>query len=207
MHNRNVPSDTELPSTEKLVKSTVAAAIVAVILLLIAVLPAEYGVDPTGIGEALGLRRMGEVKVSLAQEAAAGYVQEMSRVQQLAPSLVEPGSAPEVGRAEAILSHEMVVELAPNEGTEIKVVMEKGSKVRYKWWSNGGRANFDVHGDSQELKINYHSYSKGSEEKSEGVIEAAFDGSHGWFWRNRTSKTMAITLQTSGEYTAIKRLE
>ena len=88
-----------------------------------------------------------------------------------------------------------------------KVVMEEGRKVRYKWWSDGGRANYDVHGDSEKLKINYHSYSKGSEETSEGVIEAAFAGHHGWFWRNRTTRAMSITLQTSGEYTDIKHLE
>jgi len=79
--------------------------------------------------------------------------------------------------------------------------------VDYTWWTDGGRANFDVHGDSKKLNINYHNYSKGSEEKREGVIEAAFDGSHGWFWRNRTSKAMTITLKTSGEYTDIKHLK
>jgi hypothetical protein len=33
------------------------------------VLPAEFGVDPTGVGDALGLTEMGETKERLAQEA------------------------------------------------------------------------------------------------------------------------------------------
>ena len=33
------------------------------------VLPAEYGIDPTGVGRALGLTQMGEIKVQLAEEA------------------------------------------------------------------------------------------------------------------------------------------
>jgi hypothetical protein len=210
MHNRNIPSDTELPSTEKLIKSTVMAALIAIVLLLVAVLPAEYGVDPTGVGEALGLRRMGEIKDSLAQEAAAARIKEVTtNSKPLASSSEarEAASAPEAVKSESTLSHEMKVDLAPNEGTEIKVVMEKGRKVRYKWWSDAGRANFDMHGDSKKLKISYHNYSKGSEQRSEGVIEAAFAGSHGWFWRNRTPTAMSITLQTSGEYTDIKHLK
>jgi len=210
MDNKNIPTDTELPSTEKLIKSTVAAVGVAVILLVIAVLPAEYGVDPTGVGKALGLSSMGKMKVSLAQETATAHTQELvANSNQISPSLEAIAASPTPEAVELIptLAHEMKVDLAPGAATEIKVVMEKGRKVNYKWWSDGGRANFDVHADSKKLKINYHNYSKGSEQKSEGVIEAAFDGSHGWFWRNRTTEAMSITLQTSGEYTDIKHLE
>ena len=107
-----------------------------------------------------------------------------------------------------VLNHEMKVTLAPDEGTEIKVTMLKGAKVTYTWWTSGGKANFDVHGDSKKLKIGYHSYGKGSKQRVDnGVIVAAFDGNHGWFWRNRTSKTMTVTLQTNGEYTQIKHMK
>ena len=101
----------------------------------------------------------------------------------------------------------MQVTLAPNQGTEIKVVLEKGKSVAYTWWTDGGKANFDVHGDSEEQKIEYHNYSKGAEQRQEGVIVAAFNGQHGWFWRNRTSQTITVTLQTVGEYTEIKHLK
>lgn len=85
--------------------------------------------------------------------------------------------------------------------------MKKGKSVKYSWKTDGGRVNYDAHADSKELKIGYHNYSKGSEQSKEGVIVAAFDGSHGWFWRNRTPDTLTVTLQTSGEYTDIKRLK
>jgi hypothetical protein len=42
---------------------------VAGILLVTCVLPAEYGIDPTGVGRVLGLTQMGEVKMMLAEEA------------------------------------------------------------------------------------------------------------------------------------------
>lgn len=105
----------------------------------------------------------------------------------------------------ATQNHEMTFTLAPDEGTEVKVTMMKGAKVDYIWETDGGKANFDVHADSKELKINYHNYSKGSEQKSDGTLEAAFNGNHGWFWRNRTKEPLTIIIKTNGEYTAIKR--
>ena len=100
----------------------------------------------------------------------------------------------------------MQVTLAPNEGTEIKVELAKGRKVNYSWASDGGRANFDVHGDSKKLNIDYHGYIKGSQQKDEGVLTAAFDGNHGWFWRNRTPNTLTVTLKVKGEHTGIKHV-
>ena len=73
------------------------------------------------------------------------------------------------------LNHTMQVTLAPNQGTEIKVVLEKGKSVAYTWWTDGGKANFDVHGDSEEQKIEYHNYSRGAKKRQEGVIPAAFN--------------------------------
>jgi len=202
MFNSNIPSDREVPSTAKLIKSTILAAIAAGVLLVTVVMPSEYGIDPTGVGNAIGLKRMGEIKVSLAEEAAADAAKDT----QVAEAVIEVKEAPQVvAESVAIQNHEMSVTLAPDEGTEIKVAMLKGAKVNYVWETNGGKANFDVHADSKELDIDYHNYSKGSDVKSDGTLVAAFDGSHGWFWRNRTKEPLTITLKTNGEYSSIKR--
>lgn len=71
MYNSNMPTNEELPSTGQLIKSTVLAAITAGVLLVTVVMPSEYGIDPTGVGQMLGLSEMGEIKTSLAEEAAA----------------------------------------------------------------------------------------------------------------------------------------
>ncbi len=47
------------------------ALVVAATLLVCVVLPAEYGIDATGVGRVLGLTQMGEIKTRLAKEAAA----------------------------------------------------------------------------------------------------------------------------------------
>ncbi|MBE9528670.1 MAG: transmembrane anchor protein [Proteobacteria bacterium] len=205
MYNSNIPSQQELPSTGKLIKSTIIAAVAAGILLVAVVLPAEYGIDPTGIGKSIGLTKMGEIKVSLAQELANETAVKIPNTE-AAEELIQVSKV-DAQPATSALSHEMKVTLAPDEGTEIKVAMSKESKVQYKWWTDGGKANFDTHADSKKLNINYHSYNKGSKQKSEGTLVAAFDGSHGWFWRNRTPKTMIITLIVNGDYTDIKHFK
>ncbi len=203
MYNINVPQKQELPSTGQLIKSTIIAAVVAMVLLVTVVMPAEYGIDPTGVGSTIGLKRMGEIKSSLAEDAKIDATKEEQSV------LIVEGKVEEiVFQTETVMpsmQHKMSVTLAPDEGAEIKVSMKKGSAVYYEWWTDGGKANFDVHGDSKELKINYHNYSRGSAVRSNGDLVADFDGYHGWFWRNRTKTPLTVTIKTNGEYTSINR--
>lgn len=71
MYNSNTPSNEDLPSTGKLIKSTILAALGAGVLLVTVVMPSEYGIDPTGVGKMLGLKDMGDIKQSLVLEAEA----------------------------------------------------------------------------------------------------------------------------------------
>ncbi|EOG7748906.1 hypothetical protein ACLIOC_003241 [Vibrio cholerae] len=69
MYNTDMPNRAELPTTKQLVRSTFIALGTAIVLLITVILPAEYALDPTGMGRALGLTEMGEIKAQLAQEA------------------------------------------------------------------------------------------------------------------------------------------
>lgn len=208
MYNANFPHKSELPSTAKLIKSTVIAAVAALVILVTVVMPAEYGIDPVGIGNLLGLKKMGEIKMSLAREAAEQDAPPAAAGQPASGLRMAAAAAPGKNRAAAaVRTDELRVTLAPNQGAEIKVELAKGRQVKYSWASSGGRANYDVHGDSEKLDIDYHGYSKGSEQKKEGVLEAAFDGQHGWFWRNRTGAALTVTLKVSGEHTGVKRVK
>ena len=71
MYNANRPKLSELPSPARLLRSTLIAAASAAAILVAVVLPSEYGIDPTGAGRVLGLTKMGEIKVGLAEETAA----------------------------------------------------------------------------------------------------------------------------------------
>ena len=71
MYNTDIPTRAELPTSRQLLRSTVIAVVAAAAILVTIVLPAEYAIDPTGIGRALGLTEMGEIKSQLAKEAEA----------------------------------------------------------------------------------------------------------------------------------------
>jgi len=80
------------PTSWQLLRSTMIAAVVAGALLVTCVLPAEYGVDPTGIGRVLGLTQMGEVKLALAEEAASNAAAEAPADSVIAAAEAAPGS-------------------------------------------------------------------------------------------------------------------
>ena len=88
--------------------------------------------------------------------------------------------------------------LAPTEGIEIKLVMAEGARIAFEWTANGSVLNYDTHGDGGGLNITYEQ-GRGVPGQS-GELVAAFDGNHGWFWRNRTDAPVTFTLRTRGDY-------
>lgn len=213
MFNTPLPTVNELPSTRKLVRSTVIALLTAVGLLVTVVMPSEYAVDPTGVGRALGLTQMGELKIILAQEALADAAPpqaaapapapQVAQVQPIAKPVAQPAPAP----TSALKTNQMSVTLKPGEGTEIKLEVLKGKSVSYEWTAVGGPVNFDTHGEPYNGEKGYfHSYSKGKQVKNDkGEFTAIFDGTHGWFWRNRSNNNVTIALKTNGDYLSVKQ--
>lgn len=223
MYNNDLPTRAELPSSKQLLRSTFIAFAMATVLLAAVVLPSEYGIDPTGLGGVLGLTEMGEIKTALAREAAlqadvapppavakpaqsAAVADPAKAAPAVATGAGEPAAPPPpVEVANPQRSDELTFKLAPGAAAEIKVAMEKNATVRYQWSTVGGAVNFDNHGDSPSIA--YFGYSKGrSVRADEGSIKAAFDGKHGWYWRNRTKKEVTVTLSTQGDYRSFLRI-
>ncbi|EJZ17368.1 hypothetical protein NE852_12990 [Rhizobium sp. Pop5] len=263
MYNTDFPSRADLPTAARLKRSTAIAAGCAAILLVTVVMPAEYAIDPTGIGSAVGLTDMGKIKTQLAAEAAkdapaataaaaapaAENGQQFERIEarleqierllldrdRVATALAPPSAAiveqvrvpaqepaqepvpteaaatpPEAGIVDTTASipaggreDEFAMTLAPGEGKEVKLIMSAGAEANFQWSANGSLVNFDTHGEGGGRTV---SYEKGRGVGSdEGVLKAEFDGTHGWFWRNRTSEPVTLTLRTSGDYAEMKR--
>ncbi|SSC72818.1 unnamed protein product [Ciceribacter sp. T2.26MG-112.2] len=219
MFNSQAPNPDDLPSSRQLVKSTVISVVAAAALLVTVVMPSEYGIDPTGIGSVMGLTEMGEIKTQLAEEAELDRKAAQNAGESLIPT--QPAPVPQEGSSlleriirefgisaayarDAIRKDEVSITLQPGEGAEVKLVMLKGAKTNYTWTANGSKVNFDTHGDGGGESISYEK-GRGAAEDS-GVLEAAFDGNHGWFWRNRTGDPVTVTLKTDGAYSDIKRV-
>ena len=209
MFNTPLPTVNELPSTRKLVRSTVIALLTAIGLLVTVVMPSEYAIDPTGVGRALGLTQMGELKLILAQEALADAAPPQPAAPAPAPQVaqVQPVAQPVAVPAPALKTNQMTVTLKPGEGTEIKLEMLKNKTVSYEWTAVGGAVNYDTHGEPYNGEKGYfHSYNKGKQVKSDkGEFTAIFDGTHGWFWRNRSNNDVTISLKATGDYLSVKQ--
>lgn len=220
MYNSDTPLHAELPSSRQLFRSTVLAAIVALVLLITVVLPAEYGIDPTGVGGALRLTEMGEIKQQLAAEAAAdaagnapavppmtgsaGNAKDNATVTPVPAAQVSgPKASTQADAAKIEWRDEIPFTLTPGDGTEIKLKMAEGAKAQYAWVVEDGVVNFDTHADGSGKSI---SYEKGRAVSSDaGVLQAAFTGNHGWYWRNRGQSNVKVILRTRGEYSEIKK--
>lgn len=172
-----------------LARSLTILSVAAATIVVTIVLPAERGIDPTGIGSALGLTAMGEIKMELAREAEADEAPRASAFR------------PDAGT----MFDSIEVVLPPGEGREVKLAMSKDGVATYRWTAAGGVVNYDMHADAPAIR--YHGYAKGSAVRADsGTLTAAFDGQHGWFWRNRGGDTVVVTLRASGHYTELKRL-
>lgn len=213
MYNTDMPTRAELPTSTQLVRSTVIAFVTAAVLLVTVVMPADYGIDPTGIGRALNLTQMGEIKKELAAEAAADDAAQAAGASGVAaapamPSAAAVPAAPAAPAAVAAVAavswrDETPVTLEPGAGIEIKLSMKEGDKALFDWAVQGGVVNFDTHGESFPRSISYEK-GRGVAAK-QGELVAAFDGKHGWFFRNRGASPVTVLLKTGGTYSKIDR--
>ncbi|WP_278495622.1 transmembrane anchor protein [Pantoea vagans] len=219
MYNTYLPNRAELPTSMQLMQSTIVAAIVGLLLLLTVVMPSEFGLDPTGVGRVLRLKQIGEIKISLAAEAENGIASAPSPVSERPvpdnPPIITKRNYPELSKpaqtrdpeVAAVAQHQMTITLKPNEAAEVKLQMLNGARVSFRWTSTGP-VNVDAHGDPVDApKGFYHGYGKERQVTTgDGIIQAAFDGKHGWFWRNQGKDTVTIQISISGAYQAIRRV-
>lgn len=199
MFNSQRPQLEDLPTTRQLLGATAFAVAASAVILTTIVLPSEFAIDPTGIGRTLNLTQMGEIKTQLAAEAALDAAAAAAQAVPAAPVAVAD-AAQVPGKSET-----MQLTLAPGEGAEIKATMQEGATIAFDWSVEDGHVNFDTHADAPG--ISYHGYDKGQQSTGQqGELVAAFDGHHGWFWRNRSAGTVTVTLRVDGAFSELRRV-
>jgi hypothetical protein len=177
----NIPeTDTSPPTSRRLNRAVLIAMATAAVIVTTTVLPAEYGVDPTGVGRVLGLTQMGEMKVG--SKAPTGPVK--------GDVITE---TPDGGKRVQIV-------LAPYGLREVKAEMEAGTEMAYEWSTNGGAVEFDFHGDPTVKSPSGAppSYETGTKASATGTFKAGFAGHHGWAWKNLTAKPVIVTAIVKG---------
>ncbi len=126
------------------------ASLIAAVLLVTAVLPAEYGIDWTGVGRVSGLTPMGERKM-----AAAKMIGE-AQAATLAPATAQVNGAA-TDQYSTIsklpLRHDDIeVKLAPKGQVEYKTILPEGEFIVFTWDAGGANLKFDFHGELQDQK-------------------------------------------------------
>lgn len=178
------------PSRRALWIGAAAALAAGGAILVMFVLPAEYGIDPTGVGKATGL-------IKIAEPDNIYLERGLKRKGVFTPSDTPP--PPEPGAKD----HWEFV-LAPYEGIELKYVIAEGKPISF-FWSATGPLNYDMHAHPFKGGTDLtESYSIEKRDHLGGRYVAAFTGIHGWYWQNRGTQTVRLTLDASGGMTASK---
>lgn len=201
------PDLKDLPTNAQLLRSSIIAVATAIVLAIAVVLPAEYAIDPTGAGRMLGLTEMGEIKNQLQEEWEADqqHSETPSFVQTVAQGALSLLISSAHAQDSGTWTDEVEFTLQPGDTNEVKMTMNEGDVVEYEMIVTGGRVNFDLHGHGGGDSITYEK-GRGSS-GSDGEFTAAFQGGHGWFWRNRDSEAATVTLRVRGTYSEFRQGE
>ena len=184
----------QLPSSKSLIKASIIAVIVAIAVLIIAVLPAEYGLDPTGFGKQLGLTELADGNDQL---QAAPIVDTNNE------SLIQEMSAVYISQ-EPYKTKKLSMPLFPQQGIEVKAVMNEGDLLIYNW-SASNTLYMDMHGEMFNAKSDeFTSYwEENNINQASGNLVANFSGTHGWYWKNNTDEVIDLNVEVSGFYSDV----
>lgn len=192
-------TDAPLPSQLELKPKTLAlitggGLLVGTLIVVGAIMPAEYHVDPLGVGKLSGIARIwapAEKKID-----------------------VDSGSAP-LSREYGADFRTDVVEIpltdflggAKGSELEYKVRMKKDATVIYHWEvigaANDNDFHYDFHGHTTPAKgeeMTVATYKQAFGISQSGALTAPFDGIQGWQFSNSAEKPVVVRLRLSGFY-------
>lgn len=170
-----------IQSLASLIKALIAALFLAVVILITAVLPAEYGIDLTGFGKVMGL-------TALAPEA----------------EVAEKPAITSCDTDVALRSDSVKITVPANSGLEYKLHIEKDAVLTYSWKTDGAALYFDFHGEPQGDTTGYFkSFKETIGSKDGGSLTVPFTGSHGWYWKNESASPVTVMLEIKGAYQVI----
>lgn len=185
----NQSATPEARATGRRLGSQVLAALALGTLMTVSViLPAEYGVDPTGFGTLTGLSRMAEPpEITVATEVTA---------------------PPEIAKVEPVPFQQDVISVPIGAfgrtlgATEYKVTLEAGQTMVYSWKATAPII-FEFHGhttptDGSPAEV--MDYLKGQGEQGSGTLTAPLTGIHGWYFANPTFEDVSVELTLAGYY-------
>ena len=180
------------------------AAVIALVMLVLFVLPAEYGIDVTGAGRALGLTDLATSTRTIEIADVTGGNETITQVEIPDTGDPVPLPNPAVYQNETAPPQTRTLQVViPAEGeTEVKVKMQTGKVIVFSWQTDRGDVYVDYHGHdpaiSPDFWVRYNEQQEGA--GNNGSLTAPFAGEHGWFWLNYNEFPVTITLTVTGYF-------
>ena len=206
-HIPQSPFESNPPTAKRLLLSVSVALVMAAIFLVVAVLPAEYGIDPTGLGRTLGLTQMSSAVPTKKVEIDDVLAGVEPIVKAVPPATGEPIPLPNPAvhqaQTDPAKSEVMTIELPADGETEIKAVLPKGKMILYSWKVDHDSIYVDFHGHDPawEDKTAFVRYEeKDGSSGANGSLVAPFAGEHGWYFLNTNGFPVVLTLTVQGYY-------
>lgn len=181
----------------RLVLVTLSALVLAVLIVLGAILPAEFNRDPLGVGRLSGLSRLWAPDEKTIDGKAAR---------------VAPAREYDVPYRTDVIEIPLGDFMAGADRSELeyKVRMGKDATLTYAWEVIGASdprdVHFDQHGHTTPRPgeaMTVATYRQGFGLKQQGALTAPFDGIQGWQFSNSGERPVVVRLRLSGFYALI----
>ncbi|MFK7811987.1 MAG: hypothetical protein AB8B59_05800 [Maribacter sp.] len=198
---------------KQLLKSVLWAFVIGAIVLVTAVLPAEYGIDPLGTGKLFGFSKLYMDATPKDTTESNSIVLETDVEVLKIKKLGSPSSTPKPIQAQnpppaeqlAMRSDTIRVLVAAGKGIEYKFKALKYGSVKYDWnTSENNIVYIDFHGEVYQEnppeEVFYESYTLAFSNNMAGTFTAPFEGKHGWYFRNKNDADVTVTLHLQGQY-------
>jgi hypothetical protein len=201
------PFEASPPSGRKLVVSVVVAILAAAVVLVTVILPAEYNIDPTRLGAALGLTALNAPAKTVQVTDVVGGNEKYRDVP--VPDFGEPVPLPNPAvfqkKSSTSRSDALTITLQPGQQTEIKALLKTAQVVTFSWSAEGGTVYTDFHGHEpgagDDFWVRYEEQQSGT--GGNGSLVAPFDGEHGWYWLSLSEQPVTIKLAVNGYHEKI----
>lgn len=166
-----------------------AALLAAGLILVMFILPAEFGVDPLGTRAQFDLVELGLTG------------QRVQALESAATSGDTAGQPIIMPQDRGFKDETVEFTLAPREGMEYKYRLDKGEALVYSWKATVP-VNYELHAEPDGAPRGYaQTYEKRpTTSEASGTLTALFSGIHGWYWENTTDQEIKVTLTAARFY-------
>lgn len=180
-----------------LLAAVVGSVVLAALIVLGAILPAEFNRDPLGVGKLSGLSRLWAPAETTVDPRAGGVARAREYDIPFRTDVVEIPLGDFMAGAD-------------KSELEYKVRMPKDATLTYSWEVVGTTElrdfHFDQHGHTTPKPgeaMTVATYKQGFGLKQQGALTAPFDGIQGWQFSNSSETPVVVKLRLAGFYTLI----